>query len=50
MTNNDEMLRIRLSTELKNELIKLAEKDKRKLSDFIRLELMNVVQMCKKKK
>ena len=46
---NDEFLRIRLNADLKAELQKLADKDNRKLSDFIRLELIKLVEKPKKK-
>lgn len=47
---NDEMLRLRLTKELKNNLQKLADKDKRKLSDYIRIELEKIVEKAKTKK
>ena len=39
----DEALRLRLSKDLKQELQLLADKDQRKLSDNIRLELSKLV-------
>ena len=45
---NDEMIRMRLSKELKAELQSLAEKNNRKLSDYIRLELVKVIEKEKK--
>jgi mRNA-degrading endonuclease RelE of RelBE toxin-antitoxin system len=47
---NDEALRLRISKELKAGLQKLADKENRKLSDFIRLELIKLVQKEPKKK
>lgn len=47
---NDEALRLRLSKDIKDELQKLADKENRKLSDYIRLELVKVVEKGKKKK
>ena len=41
---NDEALRLRLSKDLKHELQKLADKDSRKLSDYIRLVLVKTVE------
>ena len=43
-----EKIGIRVSSELKSQLQKLADEDKRKLSDFIRLELEKVVFFNKK--
>lgn len=40
---NDEALRLRLSTEIKAALQKLADRDNRKLSDYVRLELVKLV-------
>lgn len=45
--NNDETLRLRLSNELKAGLQKLADADKRKLSDYIRIELQKIVDKKK---
>lgn len=51
---NNEALRLRLSTEIKEALQKLADRDNRKLSDFVRLELVKVIdqnsEYLKKKK
>lgn len=47
---NDEALRLRLSKDVKDELQKLADKENRKLSDYIRLELIKVIEREKKKK
>lgn len=47
---NDDMIRLRLSKEAKAELQKLADKDNRKLSDYIRLELTKIIEKEKKKK
>jgi predicted transcriptional regulator len=46
---NDEALRLRLSKDIKVELQKLADDDNRKLSDFIRLELIKVIEKNKKR-
>lgn len=43
----DEMLRLRLSKELKVELQKLADADNRKLSDYIRLQLVKIAKKSK---
>jgi hypothetical protein len=47
---NDEALRLRLSKEIKAALQKLAERNNRKLSDYIRLELVKIVEKENKKK
>lgn len=44
---NDEALRLRLSTEIKDALQKLADRDNRKLSDYVRLELVKVINQNK---
>ena len=41
---------IRLEQKTKDELQKLADKDKRTLSDFIRIKLEELVETSKKKK
>lgn len=48
--DKDEALRLRLSKDLKQELQLLADKDQRKLSDYIRLELISMVEKKKSKK
>lgn len=48
--NNDETIRMRLSKELKEALQLLADRNNRKLSDYIRLELVKVVEKEGKKK
>ncbi len=45
-----ETILIRVEPELKNKLQMLANMDKRKLSDYARLQLMKVVETSKKKK
>lgn len=40
---NDEALRLRLSTEIKAKLQILADRDNRKLSDYVRLELVKII-------
>jgi predicted transcriptional regulator len=46
----DEIITIRISKELKASLQKLADKDKRKLSDYIRLQLEAIVEHSKRNK
>lgn len=46
---NDDTLRLRLGGGLKTDLQKLADQDKRKLSDYIRIQLEKVVETNKKK-
>ena len=45
-----EKIILRVDTELKNSLQSMAEKDSRNLSDFIRLQLLKLVETTKKKK
>ena len=45
----EEIVTIRMEEELKKELQKLADKDHRNLSDFIRLQLERLVESSKKK-
>lgn len=47
---NDEALRLRLSKDVKEELQKLADRDNRKLSDYIRLELIKLIEREKTQK
>lgn len=47
--NKDTLLSIRVNSGLKAELTKLAEIDRRTLSDFITLHLENLVVKSKKK-
>jgi len=44
---NDEALRLRISAEMKAELQKLADKENRKLSDYIRLQLAALIEDAK---
>lgn len=44
---NDEALRLRLSNEIKADLQKLADRDNRKLSDFVRIELVKIIDQNK---
>ncbi len=44
---NDEALRLRISADMKAELQKLADKEKRKLSDYIRLGLEQMIAQSK---
>ena len=46
---HDEALRLRISKETKEGLQKLADKEQRKLSDYIRIELTKLVEKDKKK-
>lgn len=41
---------MRLGKDMKDELQKLADRDNRKLSDYIRLELIKIIEKEKKKK
>ena len=43
------VITIRMKEELKKELQKLSEKDRRNLSDFVRLHLEKLVESSKKK-
>ena len=45
----EEIVTIRMEEELKKELQKLADKDHRNLSEFIRLQLERLVETSKKK-
>jgi predicted transcriptional regulator len=45
----ENVVTIRMEEELKKELQKLADKDQRNLSDFIRLHLEKLVETSKKK-
>jgi predicted transcriptional regulator len=45
----EEIVTIRMEEDLKKELQKLADKDHRNLSDFIRLQLERLVETSKKK-
>lgn len=49
LMEHDETLRIRVSTEVKNQLQALADKDKRKLSDYLRLQLIKLIEDTKTK-
>jgi predicted DNA-binding protein len=44
MKKKEQALRLRISTELKEELKKLSDRDSRNLSDYIRLKLEELVQ------
>lgn len=48
--NKTETIITRVSPELKEELQKMADNDSRKLSDYVRLQLMKLVETSKKKK
>lgn len=47
---NDDVLRLRLGKQLKADLSALADADKRKLSDYVRLVLQQHVDRTKKNK
>jgi hypothetical protein len=46
---NDEALRLRISAEMKADLQKMADNANRKLSDYIRLELAQLIDQAKLK-
>jgi uncharacterized protein (DUF1778 family) len=48
--NKSEIVPVRLTPELKADLQKMADIDNRNLSDFIRVQLIKVVETFKKKK
>jgi predicted transcriptional regulator len=45
----EEIVTIRMDADLKKELQKLADKDQRNLSDYLRLQLKKLVETSKKK-
>ena len=45
----EEIVTIRMDADLKTELQKLADKDQRNLSDYLRLQLKKLVETGKKK-
>ena len=45
----EEIVTIRMEEDLKKELQKLADKDQRNLSDYLRLQLKRLVETSKKK-
>jgi predicted transcriptional regulator len=45
----EEVVTIRMEAELKRELQKMADKDQRNLSDYLRLQLKRLVETSKKK-
>ena len=47
--NKDTFINLRINSNLKKELQKLAEADRRKLSDFINVQLQILVEKAKKK-
>ena len=49
-SNKNEAIVVRVDTELKASLQNMADMDNRKLSDFVRLQLMKLVESSKKKK
>jgi predicted DNA-binding protein len=49
-SNKSEIIPVRVAPELKQELLELADRDSRSLSDYIRLQLVKVVESSKKKK
>ena len=48
--NKTETIITRVSPDLKTALIKMADMDSRKLSDYVRVQLMKLVESTKKKK
>ena len=48
--NKNEAIVIRVDQSLKNSLQKMADMDNRKLSDYIRVQLMKLVESSKPKK
>jgi antitoxin component of RelBE/YafQ-DinJ toxin-antitoxin module len=46
----EEMLHIRIDKDLKEKLQKMADNDNRKLGDFIRVQLMKIIDTLTKKK
>lgn len=46
----EETIQIRVEPSLKKELQKLADADNRKLADYVRLQLVKLVEELKKKK
>lgn len=50
METKDETIQIRVEPTLKKELQKLADADNRKLADYVRLQLIKLVDENKKKK
>ena len=47
--NKDNVINLRVSYGLKKELVKLADADRRKLSDYIHVQLEILVEKAKKK-
>jgi predicted HicB family RNase H-like nuclease len=48
--NKEETLQLRVEPSLKRELQKMADADNRKLADYVRLQLIKLVEENKKKK
>ena len=48
-SNKSEAIVIRVDEDLKSTLQEMADKDNRKLSDFVRVQLMKLVEISKKK-
>ena len=46
----EEMLHIRIDKDFKDKLQQMADKDNRKLGDFIRVQLMKIIETSTKKK
>lgn len=42
-------INLRVTEDLKKELVKLADNDRRSLSDFLRMQIENLVEKAKKK-
>lgn len=48
--NKSETILVRVEPELKEVLQKMADKDNRKLSDFVRVQMLKMVEASKSKK
>ena len=48
--NKSETILVRVEPELKDVLKKMADKDNRKLSDFVRVQMLRIVETSKNKK
>lgn len=46
----NELIQVRVEKELKDKLQKMADADQRKLGDFIRVQLLKLIETSKKKK
>jgi uncharacterized protein (DUF1778 family) len=48
--NKSETILVRVEPELKEVLQKMADKDNRKLSDFVRVQILKMIEAAKSKK